>query len=118
MENQLAKSTEERTFQYQDSLPSLPVPSLDESLKKYLDAVKPFANEEEYKQTEEIVEKFKNGIGEKLQQKLLERAKGKRNWGATVTLDGSFFSPQFGSFCNLEFFQNREEATRACDINL
>ena len=38
MENQLAKSTEERTFQYQDSLPSLPVPSLKESLKKYLES--------------------------------------------------------------------------------
>ncbi|MBV98019.1 Peroxisomal carnitine O-octanoyltransferase, partial [Eschrichtius robustus] len=38
MENQLAKSTEERTFQYQDSLPSLPVPSLEESLKKYLES--------------------------------------------------------------------------------
>ncbi|OBS68279.1 hypothetical protein A6R68_03179, partial [Neotoma lepida] len=80
MENQLAKSIEERTFQYQDSLPSLPVPSLEESLKKYLESVKPFANEEEYKKTEEIVQKFQNGVGEKLHQKLLERAKGKRNW--------------------------------------
>lgn len=42
--------------------------------------VKPFANEEEYKKTEAIVQKFQNGIGEKLQKKLLERAKGKRNW--------------------------------------
>ncbi|MEJ1280730.1 hypothetical protein NN561_011675 [Cricetulus griseus] len=38
MENQLAKSIEERTFQYQGSLPSLPVPSLKESLKKYLES--------------------------------------------------------------------------------
>lgn len=42
--------------------------------------VKPFANEDEYKKTEEIVRKFQNGVGEKLHQKLLERAKGKRNW--------------------------------------
>lgn len=42
--------------------------------------VKPFANEEEYKKTEEIVRIFQNGIGAKLHQKLLERAKGKRNW--------------------------------------
>lgn len=42
--------------------------------------VKPFANEEEYKKTEEIVQKFQNGIGAELHQKLLERAKGKRNW--------------------------------------
>ncbi|XP_020843150.1 peroxisomal carnitine O-octanoyltransferase isoform X1 [Phascolarctos cinereus] len=103
MENQLAKSTEERTFQYQDSLPSLPVPSLDESLKKYLDAVKPFANEEEYKQTEEIVEKFKNGIGEKLQQKLLERAKGKRNWLEEWWLNVAYLDVRIPSQLNVNF---------------
>lgn len=49
-------------------------------LNNYFFIVKPFANEEEYKKTEEIVQKFENGVGEKLHQKLLERAKGKRNW--------------------------------------
>uniref|UniRef100_A0A8C7AFS9 Carnitine O-octanoyltransferase n=1 Tax=Neovison vison TaxID=452646 RepID=A0A8C7AFS9_NEOVI len=87
MENQLAKSTEEQTFQYQDSLPSLPVPSLEDSLKKYLEAVKPFANKEEYKKTKEIVQKFQDGIGRKLHQKLLERAKGKRNWVFVIVLE-------------------------------
>lgn len=42
--------------------------------------VKPFANEDEYKKTEEIVQKFQDGVGKTLHQKLLERAKGKRNW--------------------------------------
>lgn len=49
--------------------------------------VKPFANEEEYRKTEEIVQKFQSGIGEKLHQKLLERAKGKRNWVFVVTIE-------------------------------
>ncbi|XP_027576396.2 peroxisomal carnitine O-octanoyltransferase isoform X1 [Pipra filicauda] len=80
MEKQVLESTEERTFQYQDSLPSLPVPPLDESLSKYLDAVKPFLNQEEYQRTEDIVKKFENGIGKELHQKLLERAKMRRNW--------------------------------------
>ncbi|XP_054847192.1 peroxisomal carnitine O-octanoyltransferase [Eublepharis macularius] len=80
MENQVTDSSEERTFQYQRSLPSLPVPALDESLKKYLDSVKPFLNQEEYQRTESIVKAFENGIGKELQQKLLERAKVKRNW--------------------------------------
>ncbi|XP_015283929.1 PREDICTED: peroxisomal carnitine O-octanoyltransferase, partial [Gekko japonicus] len=80
MENQVTDTSEERTFQYQRTLPSLPVPALDESLKKYLDSVKPFLNEEEYQQTESIVKAFENGIGKELQQKLLERAKVKRNW--------------------------------------
>ncbi|NWZ72304.1 OCTC octanoyltransferase, partial [Acrocephalus arundinaceus] len=80
MEKQVLGSSEERTFQYQDSLPSLPVPPLDESLSKYLDAVKPFINQEEYQRTEDIVKKFENGIGKELHQKLLERAKMRRNW--------------------------------------
>ncbi|KAM6411835.1 LOW QUALITY PROTEIN: peroxisomal carnitine O-octanoyltransferase [Pluvialis apricaria] len=80
MEKQVLESSEERTFQYQDSLPSLPVPPLDESLSKYLDAVKPFLNQEEYQRTEDIVKKFENGIGKELHQKLLERAKTRRNW--------------------------------------
>ncbi|KAM9302989.1 peroxisomal carnitine O-octanoyltransferase isoform 1-T1 [Morus bassanus] len=80
MEKQVLESSEERTFQYQDSLPSLPVPPLDESLSKYLDSVKPFLNQEEYQRTEDIVKKFENGIGKELHQKLLERAKTRRNW--------------------------------------
>ncbi|KAM6201358.1 peroxisomal carnitine O-octanoyltransferase isoform 2-T2 [Rhynchocyon petersi] len=103
MENQLAKSTEERTFQYQDTLPSLPVPPLEESLKKYLDAVKPFANEEEYRKTEEIVKKFQNGIGEKLHQKLLERAKGKRNWLEEWWLNVAYLDVRIPSQLNVNF---------------
>ncbi|XP_061202088.1 peroxisomal carnitine O-octanoyltransferase isoform X1 [Neopsephotus bourkii] len=80
MQKQVLESSEERTFQYQDFLPSLPVPSLDDSLSKYLDAVKPFLNQEEYQRTENIVKKFKNGIGKELHEKLLERAKTRRNW--------------------------------------
>lgn len=103
MENQLAKSTEERTFQYQDSLPSLPVPSLEESLKKYLESVKPFANEEEYKKTEEIVKKFQNGIGEKLHQKLVERAKEKRNWLEEWWLNVAYLDVRIPSQLNVNF---------------
>ncbi|KAF6085644.1 carnitine O-octanoyltransferase [Phyllostomus discolor] len=103
MENRLAKSTEERTFQYQDSLPSLPVPSLEESLKKYLESVKPFANKEEYKKTEEIVQKFQNGIGEKLHQKLLERAKGKRNWLEEWWLNVAYLDVRVPSQLNVNF---------------
>ncbi|KAF5927849.1 hypothetical protein HPG69_000755 [Diceros bicornis minor] len=103
MENQLATSTEERTFQYQDSLPSLPVPSLEESLKKYLESVKPFANEKEYKKTEEIVKKFQNGIGRELHQKLLERAKGKKNWLEEWWLNVAYLDVRAPSQLNVNF---------------
>ncbi len=38
MDNQVFESTAERTFQYQSSLPPLPVPDLHDSLNKYLHA--------------------------------------------------------------------------------
>ncbi|XP_004602212.1 peroxisomal carnitine O-octanoyltransferase [Sorex araneus] len=103
MESHLAKSTEERTFQYQDSLPPLPIPSLEESLKKYLEAVKPFSSEEEFKKTEEIVKQFQNGIGRKLHQKLLEKAKGKRNWLEEWWLNVAYLDVRMPSQLNVNF---------------
>lgn len=38
MDNNVSESLPERTFQYQSSLPPLPVPPLEKSLSKYLDA--------------------------------------------------------------------------------
>lgn len=38
MANNLSESVPEGTFQYQGSLPPLPVPSLETSLAKYLEA--------------------------------------------------------------------------------
>ncbi|XP_035697812.1 peroxisomal carnitine O-octanoyltransferase-like [Branchiostoma floridae] len=70
----------ERTWKYQDSLPPLPVPPLKNTLDKYLESVKPFVTAEEYKQTEAVVREFEEGVGQSLQQQLLERAKVKRNW--------------------------------------
>ncbi|XP_070566735.1 peroxisomal carnitine O-octanoyltransferase-like [Ptychodera flava] len=70
----------EKTFQYQDSLPSLPVPPLQQSLDKYLESVKPFVTEEEYKHTEKVVREFGDGVGKELQAKLEERGKEHRNW--------------------------------------
>ncbi|KAM9436607.1 peroxisomal carnitine O-octanoyltransferase [Clarias gariepinus] len=80
MDNQVFESVAERTFQYQSKLPPLPVPSLEESLKKYLDAVKPFASEDEFRNTAAIVKRFAEGTGKHLHQRLLQRAKSKRNW--------------------------------------
>lgn len=43
MANRLAQPVPERTFQYQNVLPALPVPTLESSLSKYLDAGGMFA---------------------------------------------------------------------------
>lgn len=46
----------------------------------YFPTVHPFASEKEFKATVDIVKKFQEGVGKELHQKLLQRAKNKRNW--------------------------------------
>ncbi|XP_059146443.1 carnitine O-acetyltransferase-like isoform X2 [Physella acuta] len=69
-----------RTFSVQYSLPKLFVPPLDQTLKKYLDTCRPLLTDEQYKATEEIVERFKNKEGPNLQKLLEERAQNHTNW--------------------------------------
>ncbi|XP_075994468.1 peroxisomal carnitine O-octanoyltransferase isoform X1 [Genypterus blacodes] len=90
MSSQVSECVSERTFQHQDSLPPLPVPPLEGSLAKYLEAVRPFASEEEYEATAEIVRAFLEGVGPELHQKLLHRAKTKRNWLEQWWLDSAY----------------------------
>ncbi|XP_075965015.1 peroxisomal carnitine O-octanoyltransferase isoform X1 [Anarhichas minor] len=103
MDNNLSESLGERTFQYQSSLPSLPVPLLEMSLSKYLNAVQPFASEEEFKATMDIVRKFQEGVGKELHQKLLQRAKTKKNWLEQWWLDAAYLEVRIPSQLNVNF---------------
>ncbi|XP_033836251.1 peroxisomal carnitine O-octanoyltransferase [Periophthalmus magnuspinnatus] len=85
-----SKSAPERTFQYQDQLPPLPVPCLHQSLLKYLDAVKPFATEDELEATVKTVRRFEEGIGKELHLKLQQRASQKKNWLEEWWLDAAY----------------------------
>jgi hypothetical protein len=78
--NSNTTGSEMSTFSADDLLPSLPVPNLDDTLKKYLESIKPFVNELEYANSEKMVESFKNGIGQRLHFYLVDRSKKKRNW--------------------------------------
>lgn len=77
---QLYVSTTERTFQYDSKLPALPVPSLNNTLKKYLESVQPLVSAEEYAHTKTVVQEFENGVGKVLHEALLARAKNMPNW--------------------------------------
>ncbi|XP_055780924.1 peroxisomal carnitine O-octanoyltransferase-like isoform X2 [Salvelinus fontinalis] len=103
MANQVSEFPTERTFQYQHSLPPLPVPSLEGSLANYLDAVLPFATEEEYQVTAAIVKRFGEGIGKDLHQKLLQRARTRRNWLEEWWLDAAYLEMRYPSQLNVNF---------------
>jgi carnitine O-acetyltransferase len=68
------------TFAAQDRLPTLPIPELDSSLKKYLNALRPLQSAKEFRDTEIAVKEFQRSDGVKLQEKLKEYAKGKANY--------------------------------------
>ena len=56
---------------FQGALPHLPLPSLDDTLKRHLLSMKPITTEKEYAELEDLSEKFKKGIGRRLQRYLI-----------------------------------------------
>nr|XP_023700311.1 peroxisomal carnitine O-octanoyltransferase [Paramormyrops kingsleyae] len=103
MEKQVFETAAERTFQYQGALPPLPVPSLEETLRKYLDAVRPFATEEEFRATKGIVKRFGEGLGKDLHQQLLQRARTRRNWLEEWWLNTAYLEVRMPSQLNVNF---------------
>jgi len=72
---------EKRLFKYQDSLPRLPVPTLEETLPRFLETCKPLLTKEEYAHTHKLVQEFPDKAGRKLQQLLLQKAQAsKTHW--------------------------------------
>jgi len=87
----------EKTFQLQDKLPSLPVPSLAQTCEKYLDSVKPHLTREEFLQTQFLVNEFASGVGKDLHRKLEKRAKSMRNWLEAWWEDLAYLTPRYPS---------------------
>lgn len=56
---------------FQGALPHLPLPSLDETVAKHLLSMKPILSEEEYKELEFLSERFRKGVGRRLQRYLI-----------------------------------------------
>lgn len=71
-------------LRFEDSLPRLPVPSLEETGRRYLKSVHPLLSPAEFERTSKAVEAFirPGGEGEPLQKRLLERAADPnvKNW--------------------------------------
>lgn len=56
------------------------MPTLDQTLLKYLDSIRPHVTQEEFLVTEKIVKQFENGLGQRLQRKLEEKGANEKNW--------------------------------------
>ncbi|KAF2097079.1 carnitine acetyl transferas-like protein [Rhizodiscina lignyota] len=68
------------TFASQDKLPKLPIPELESSCKKYLEALKPLQSAKEQHDSELAVQEFLKRDGPDLQEKLKKYASGRANY--------------------------------------
>lgn len=68
------------TFAAQDKLPKLPIPELENSMKKYLASLKPLQNTREHAETQQAVDEFLKSEGPELQERLKKYANGKTSY--------------------------------------
>lgn len=68
------------TFAAQDKLPKLPIPELDNTLTKYIAALKPLQSPREHAETKQAVEEFLKSDGPELQERLKKYANGKTSY--------------------------------------
>lgn len=63
-------------------VPSLPLPDLRATLDLYLTSARPFLGEAELKHTSMVIKDFEEGVGQQLQERLIERVQDPRidNW--------------------------------------
>jgi carnitine O-acetyltransferase len=72
-----AKPPPNRTFARQGELPKLPIPPLEETLKRYLNALVGLQDPHEHARTRAAVDDFLKGEGPRIQERLIEWAKTK-----------------------------------------
>ncbi|KAG2021252.1 carnitine acetyl transferase [Coprinopsis cinerea AmutBmut pab1-1] len=69
-----------KTFAYQDRLPKLPIPPLEDTCKRYLRALVALQDPEEHEATKTAVKDFLENEGPVIQQKLIDWAKTKDSY--------------------------------------
>jgi carnitine O-acetyltransferase len=72
-----SKPPTSRTWAYQDKLPKLPIPPLEDTCRRYLQALEALQDESEHALTKEAVQDFLENDGPAIQERLKEWAKDK-----------------------------------------
>ncbi|ALC47477.1 CG12428 [Drosophila busckii] len=71
---------DKNTFDFDETLPPLPLPDLRDTMERYYKSVLPFGTSEELANTRKVIEDFEKGVGAKLQAQLREREAKMKNW--------------------------------------
>ncbi|XP_041063653.1 carnitine O-palmitoyltransferase 2, mitochondrial isoform X1 [Carcharodon carcharias] len=76
------------TNHFQNSLPRLPIPKLQDTMQRYLTAQKPLLDNDQYRRTEQLAEDFEKGIGKQLHEELVTQDKRNKH---TSYISGPWF---------------------------
>ncbi|EHY57993.1 Carnitine O-acetyltransferase, mitochondrial [Exophiala dermatitidis] len=83
-ENYREDNSKGKMLRFEDSLPRLPVPTLEETSARYLKSLHPLLTKEEFEASKKAVEEFNKpgSLGEKLQERLVAKAQDPnvKNW--------------------------------------
>ncbi|CAI2356375.1 unnamed protein product [Caenorhabditis sp. 36 PRJEB53466] len=111
------------TFSYQNSLPSLPLPGLEDTIDKYLKALIPVISNEELTTVTDIAQKFANSQGGHKMQAFLEtRSESLKNWledwwyDAYTTNRGTLLTQNMGAIIPKSFGPNSSQVGIAAQI--
>ncbi|KAG6602914.1 Choline/Carnitine O-acyltransferase [Phytophthora cinnamomi] len=99
----MSKETE-RTMQYQDELPSLPLPPLEQTLEQYVQSCEALLEPSALEHTKAVCHDFLHGVGPQLQAILQERADTERNWIEEWWETFAYLQPRYPSAININWY--------------
>ncbi|KAM9762595.1 carnitine O-palmitoyltransferase 2, mitochondrial [Menidia menidia] len=76
------------SMHYQKSLPRLPIPKLEDTIRRYLAAQKPLLDSDQFRTTEKNATDFQNGVGKQLHEELVAQDKNNKH---TSYISGPWF---------------------------
>lgn len=106
-------------LRWQDSLPKLPVPTLEETAKRYLKSLHPLLSASEYEASKKAVEEFirPGGVGSKLQEKLMAKREdpNTKNWIYEWWNDAAYLSYRDPVVPYVSYFYSHRDDRRRRD---
>ncbi|KAF0688250.1 Aste57867_20120 [Aphanomyces stellatus] len=94
----------EKTMQFQDELPPLPLPSLEQTIEAYIKSCEPLLSASELEHTKGVCHDFLNGIGPQLHSILEERASSEKNWIEEWWETFAYLKPRYPSAININWY--------------
>ncbi|KAG5662330.1 hypothetical protein KAF25_004748, partial [Fusarium avenaceum] len=106
-------------LRWQDSLPRLPVPTLEETAKRYLKSLHPLLSPSEYEASKKAIDEFvrPGGVGSKLQEKLVAKREdpNTKNWIYEWWNDAAYLSYRDPVVPYVSYFYSHRDDRRRRD---